>query len=83
MLRCNSVLQDHMAVKKKEWTAEENERLKAFVAKGVSIIKVAAALKRTTNSIRTQARKLGTPFPTMADYRKKFRDSPVSSWRRY
>jgi hypothetical protein len=72
-----------MAVKKKNWTVEENDRLKALVAKGVSIIKVAAALQRTTSSIRTQARKLGTPFPTMADYRKKFRDSPVSSWRRY
>ena len=74
---------EHMAVKKKNWTAEENERLKAFAAKGVSVIKVAAALQRTTASVRTQARKLGTPFPHMADYRKQFRDSPVSSWRRY
>ena len=31
-----------MAVKKKNWTAEENERLKAFVGKDVSIIQVAA-----------------------------------------
>ena len=60
-----------MAVRKRTWTAEDNERLKELVAKGVSVIKAAAALKRTTVSVRTQARKLGTPFPLMKDYRKK------------
>jgi hypothetical protein len=58
------------------WTAEENERLKALVAKNVSILKAAAALKRSSTSVRTQARKLGTPFPHMKDYRKRFKDSP-------
>ena len=72
-----------MAVRKRTWTAEDNERLKELVAKGVSVIKAAAALKRTTVSVRTQARKLGTPFPLMKDYRKKFKDSPDSSWRPY
>ena len=72
-----------MAVRKRTWTAEDNERLKALVAKGVSVIKAAAALKRTTVSVRTQARKLGTPFPPMKDYRKKFKNSPDSSWRPY
>jgi len=38
----------HMAVRKRRWTADENERLKALVSEGVSVIKVAAALKRTT-----------------------------------
>jgi hypothetical protein len=65
------------------WTPEENERLRGFVAKNVSIIKVAGALNRSTTSVRNQARKLGTPFPTMKDYRKKFGDSPSSSWRLY
>jgi hypothetical protein len=37
-----------MAVRKRRWTADENERLKALVSEGVSVIKVAAALKRTT-----------------------------------
>ena len=53
------------------WTAEENERLKTFVAKGASIIKVAAAFKRSIVSIRIQARKLGTPVPSLKEYRKK------------
>jgi hypothetical protein len=72
-----------MAIKKKTWTEEENERLKALVAKDASIIKVAAELGRTTRSLRAQARKLGTPFPRMNDYRKKFQDSPDSLWRRH
>lgn len=69
--------------KKWTWTAEENERLRALVAKGVSIIKAAASLKRTRSSVRVQARKLGTPFHSKNEYRKKFKDSPDSSWRRY
>ena len=64
------------AVKMRVWTAEENERLKALVAKNVSILKAAAALKRSSTSVRTQARKLGTPFP----HRKKLLLS--SEWRR-
>jgi transposase-like protein len=72
-----------MAVKKKTWTTEDNERLKALVAKDASIVKVAAELGRTTRSLRVQARKLGTPFPRMKDYRKKFQVGPVSAWRQY
>jgi hypothetical protein len=64
-----------MAVKMRVWTAEENERLKAFVAKGVSIIKVAAAFKRKTVSVRNQARKLGRPFPSTKEYRKKIQSA--------
>jgi len=65
-----------MAVK--TWTAEENERLKALVAKDASIVKVAAELGRTTRSLRVQARKLGTPFPRMKDYRKNFRPAQLA-----
>lgn len=68
-----------MFTKKRIWTNEENERLKALVAEGTSITKAAAALKRTMVSVRNQARKLGTPFPHIKDYRKKFKDSSVNS----
>jgi len=72
-----------MAVRKRAWTAEENERLKVLVAKKVSAMKAAAALKRTTISVRNQARKLGTPFPHKMEYRKKIRPSSSSSqWQR-
>ena len=61
-----------MANKKWTETAEDNERLKALAAANVSVIRAAAELKRSSTSVRAQARKLGTPFPHMKDYRKKF-----------
>jgi hypothetical protein len=64
--------------KKAVWTDEENERLKAFAAQGVSIIRAAAAFNRTMTSVRIQARKIGSPFPPMRAYRKKFADAPSS-----
>lgn len=72
-----------MALNRNFWTPEENERLKDFVAKNVSIIKAAAAFNRTTKSMRIQARKLGAPFPPMKEFRKKFGDVPSNSWRQY
>ena len=76
------VPRERISVKKPKWTAEENERLKALVAKNVSAMKAAAALKRTTISVRNQARKLGTPFPHMKEYRKKLRpSSPGLEWQ--
>jgi len=41
------------------------------VAANAPIIRAAAALKRSSTSVRAQARKLGTPFPHMRDYRRK------------
>ena len=69
--------------KKAVWTDEENERLKALVAQGVSIIRAAAKFKRTIISVRIQARKIGSPFPPMKEFRKKFAEVPASFWRRY
>jgi GcrA cell cycle regulator len=62
------------------WTAEEDEQLKAFVARGASIIRAAAALKRKKGSVR-ERRKLGCPFPTLAAARKKWADTPNNEWR--
>jgi hypothetical protein len=58
----------------KFWTKEEDERLKAFVAQGVSVIKVAAALKRKIVSVRTHARALGCAFPPLRIARQKRAD---------
>ena len=65
------------------WTDADNERLKAFVADGVSPFRAAAAFNRRSNSVRNQARKLGTPFPSLRNVRKKFVGDPSSSWRQY
>jgi hypothetical protein len=44
------------------WTADENEQLKSMVANGVTVVRAAAAFRRTTIAVRNQARKLGVPF---------------------
>jgi hypothetical protein len=61
------------------WTKEEDERLKAFVAQGASVVKVAAALKRKTISVRTRARALGCPFPPLRIARQKWEDTSERS----
>jgi hypothetical protein len=60
----------------KVWTEVENEQLKAFVAQDVSVVRVAAVFKRTIIGVRYQARKLGTPFPPMKVFRRKWADPP-------
>jgi hypothetical protein len=52
-----------MRPKRWAWTQEEDERLKTMVAQGASVVKAAAALKRTMVSVRERARTLGCPFP--------------------
>jgi hypothetical protein len=68
---------------KSKWTEEDNARLREFVARGVSVVRAAAALHRDIKNVRIQARKLGAPFPPMRAFRKKFAGDPSSSWRQY
>jgi hypothetical protein len=42
------------------WTDEENEHLKALVAQGVSIFRVAAKFNRTVAGVRAHAKKRDT-----------------------
>jgi hypothetical protein len=57
------------------WTEAEDERLKALVAQGASVVKAAAALKRKIVSVRTRARALGCPFPPLRVARRKWADA--------
>jgi hypothetical protein len=63
---------------KRPWDAEEIDRLKQLVATGVSLARAAVTLKRTRVSAQTQARKVGTPFPTMRET-KKLRDAKIAA----
>jgi hypothetical protein len=63
------------------WTEEDNARLKEFVAQDLSIIRAAAALDRSIVSVRNQARKIGTPFPPMRVFRRKWADTTSRLWR--
>jgi hypothetical protein len=60
-----------MKLKARSWTEEENERLKTFVVNGGSVVRAAAAFKRWMLNVRNQARKLGTPFPSIRGYKKR------------
>jgi hypothetical protein len=61
-----------MLSRKRAWTQDDDERLRAFVAQGASVVKVAAALKRQTTSVRTRARALRCPFPPLRVVRQKW-----------
>jgi type IV secretory pathway protease TraF len=62
------------------WTDEENQRLKALLAQGVSIVRVAVVFNRKTVAVRNQARRLGTPFPSIKEFRKKLGLNPWTSF---
>ena len=65
------------------WIFEDDERLKELVVKGASLVRAAAALRRRQAVVRERARKLGCPFPTRAEARKKWADGPDNDWRKY
>jgi hypothetical protein len=69
-------------MKSSGWTEVQNERLKALAAEGASIVRAAAALNRTIESIRAQARKLGVSFPAINAERKKLTGTPSLLGRR-
>jgi hypothetical protein len=55
--------------------SEDDERIKAFVANGASIIR-AAALKRKKDILR--ARKIGCTFPPLRIARRKWAETPAN-----
>jgi len=57
------------------WSDGDVGRLRALVASGVSPLRAAVMLKRTTMSVQSKARLVGPPFPSMLDERKKLRAS--------
>jgi GcrA cell cycle regulator len=69
----------HAGLKRNSWTDEENERLKTMVAGGATAVRAAAAFRRTIVSVRTQARKIGSPFPPIRALRRKWQDAENSS----
>jgi hypothetical protein len=58
------------------WTDADDDRLRAFVRQGASAIRAAAALRRTTASVRFRARAIGCPFPALRVARQKWADTP-------
>lgn len=53
------------------WTVEDGERLKSLVASGVSAARAASIFRCSLASIRKRAWKLGAPFPSVREARKR------------
>jgi hypothetical protein len=65
------------------WRPEDIQRLREMASQNVSVLRAAAALNRSTGSIRIQARKLGLDFPTLSAMRKKLNAAaPLGTGRR-
>jgi hypothetical protein len=54
------------------WTDEELEALRVHIASGGSAIRASVRFGRTLGSVQELARKLGTPFPTIREVRKRY-----------
>ena len=59
---------------KANWSEAEEERLKTLAASGASAIRIAAALNRPMNGIRTKARQLGVKLKTVRQLRAELRE---------
>jgi hypothetical protein len=70
-----------MRPRKSAWTDEDDERLRTFVAQEISIVRAAAALKRSIARTRARARTIGCPFPTLRLVRRKWADRQDNLWR--
>ena len=53
------------------WTDDEVQKLMDCIDAGMSKLRVAAMLRRTTKSIEARARLVGKPFRSMYDIRRK------------
>jgi hypothetical protein len=60
-------------VKKKAWSDEDTERLRALVASGASALRASVVLRRSLSVTKNKARSLGVPFPSEAELRAKRR----------
>jgi hypothetical protein len=63
------------------WTMRDEERLRALVAQGASLLRAALALRRSKEYIRDRANKMGCPFPHLKVVRLKWANTPNNEWR--
>lgn len=62
-----------MVARKKVWSENDAERLRALIASGASALRASVALKRSLSVTKLKARELGVPFPSEAELRAKRR----------
>jgi len=63
----------------RSWTDEELEALRLHIAGGGSALRASVKFSRTLGSVQELARKLGTPFPTIREVRKRYRETDAKN----
>lgn len=61
--------------RKQAWTEEQCERLRQHVATGGSVFRASAMFGLSVSGLRTKARELGCPFPSLREERAKRKDA--------
>jgi hypothetical protein len=59
--------------RKKAWSPDDCERLKALVASGATALRASLALKRSVAVTKNKARELGVPFRTENEMKRQRR----------
>lgn len=64
----------------KPWTPQDDELIQAFAAKGATVTRTAAALRRGKETVQNRARQLGCAFTYVSEMRKKFAATSDNEW---
>ena len=67
--------------RRREWTPEEDERLRSHIASGGSAARASVILKRTESAVRARATELDLRFPTIRALRTKASGVPQAGGR--
>jgi hypothetical protein len=62
------------------WTPEDDKLIQAFAAKGATVTRTAAALRRGKETVQNRARQLGCAFTYATELRKKTAGTPNNEW---
>ncbi len=62
---------------KVSWTVEDVQKLAKLLENGASPGRAAAALKRKIGAVRSRARAIGKPFPSLRVARRKWNSEPA------
>jgi len=68
-----------MINRKRAWTPEDDERLRAHIAAGGSAARAVAIFRRSQQAIRTHAAELGLRFPSIRELRARAGDPAGAS----
>lgn len=82
--RCNNLLQVGdvgrafvARITKRAWTPDQLARLKHLAESGASVIRISAAINKSSSSIRQKAKELGVEIRSIRDIRARIREAEL------